>query len=106
MTVDELDVELHFLKEGVVLMQTSVAVIGAAAKWGETVAAIVVPRAGSQPTTEAIVAHGVPPVASYKKPRHLVFVDALPPLQSGKADKIGLRKQIAKAANEKQGEVS
>ena len=31
---------------------TSVAVIGVAAKWGETVTAIVVPRAGAQPTTK------------------------------------------------------
>ena len=85
---------------------TSVAVIGVAAKWGATVAAIVVPRAGAQPTTEAIVGHGVTLIASYKKPRHLVFVDAPPPLQSGEVDKIGLRKQIAKAANEKQGEAS
>jgi acyl-CoA synthetase (AMP-forming)/AMP-acid ligase II len=65
-----------------------------------------VPRAGAQPTTEAIVAHSVTLIASYKKPRHLVFVDAPPLLQSGKVDKIGLRKQIAKAANEKQGEAS
>jgi hypothetical protein len=34
------------------------------------------------------------------------LVDALPLLENGKVDKIGLRKQIAKAANEKQGEAS
>ncbi len=68
--------------------------------------AIVVPRAGTQPTTESIVAHSVTLIASYKKPRHVVFVDALPLLQSGKVDKISLRKQFAKAANEKQGETA
>ena len=82
------------------------AVIGVAAKCGEPVASIVVRRAGAQPTTEAIVAHSVTLIASYKKPRHLVFVDAPPLLQSGKMDKIGPRKQIAKAANEKEGEAS
>ena len=85
----------------------SVAVIGVAdPKWGETVMAIVVPRAGTQPTTELIIAHSVALIASYKKPRHVVFVDALPLLQSGKVDKISLRKQFAKTANEKQGEMT
>jgi hypothetical protein len=46
-----------------------VAVIGVAdPKWGEMVGAIVVPCAGAQPTTEAIVAHDVTLIASYKKP--------------------------------------
>jgi len=73
----------------------SVAVIGVPdPKWGETVMAVVVPKAGSAPTADAIVAHTVTLIASYKKPRHIVFVEALPLLQSGKIDKISLRKQF------------
>jgi acyl-CoA synthetase (AMP-forming)/AMP-acid ligase II len=45
-------------------------------KWGETLMAIIVPRAGRQPTKESIIAHSVTLIASYKKPHRVVFVDA------------------------------
>lgn len=71
----------------------SVAVIGVAdEKWGETVMAVIVPRAGTHPTAESVIAHCVLQIASYKKPRHIVFVDSLPLLPSGKIDKITLRR--------------
>ena len=73
----------------------SVAVIGVPdEKWGEAVMAVVVPRAGTRPSEDSIVAHCVSMIASYKKPRRIAFVDVLPLLQSGKIDKISLRKQF------------
>jgi acyl-CoA synthetase (AMP-forming)/AMP-acid ligase II len=76
----------------------SVAVIGVPdLRWGETVMAVIVPRAGEEPTAESIIAHCVRLIASYKKPRHIVFTEALPLLQSGKIDKIALRKKFANA---------
>lgn len=74
----------------------AVAVIGVPDdKWGETVMAVIVPKAGCQPTDQSIVSHCVKLIASYKKPRHVVFVADLPLLQSGKVDKITLRKAYA-----------
>ncbi|ASG22225.1 class I adenylate-forming enzyme family protein [Nitrospirillum viridazoti] len=76
----------------------SVAVIGVPdPKWGETVMAIIVPKAGTAPTADAIITHSQTLIASYKKPRHVVFVPALPLLPSGKVDKISLRRQYATA---------
>ncbi|MBU3992885.1 MAG: AMP-binding protein [Alphaproteobacteria bacterium] len=61
-------------------------------KWGEAVCAIVVTTAGSSLTEEAVVEHSRSQLASYKKPRKVVFVDSLPKLASGKVDKVALRK--------------
>lgn len=69
------------------------AVIGVPdAKWGETVMAIIQPKPGTNPTAESIITHCAALIASYKKPRHVVFIDSMPTLPSGKIDKIALRK--------------
>lgn len=75
-----------------------VAVIGAPdEKWGEAVMAVVVLKPGMVATTEEIIAHSRLHIASYKKPRHVVFVDEIVKLPSGKIDKVRLRKLHAQA---------
>ena len=72
----------------------AVAVIGVPdAKWGETVCAHVVLRAGMAVDAPALVAHARTQIASYKQPRHIVFADSLPALPSGKVNKVALRQQ-------------
>jgi acyl-CoA synthetase (AMP-forming)/AMP-acid ligase II len=72
------------------------AVIGAPdPKWGEKVVAVVCARAGHGVTGADIVAFCREEIAGYKRPRHVVFVDALPKNASGKVLKRELRDQIA-----------
>ena len=47
-------------------------------QWGETVCALVVPKDGVSLTDPDIVAFLQARLASYKKPRHVVFMDSLP----------------------------
>jgi len=61
------------------------------AEWGEIVAAVVVLREGSALTPEALQAHCAERIAGYKKPRRVVFVDALPRNLAGKVLKGELR---------------
>jgi acyl-CoA synthetase (AMP-forming)/AMP-acid ligase II len=70
-----------------------VAVIGVPdAKWGESVLACVVAEPGAVVGEADIVAHAATLIASYKKPKRVVFLDALPALPSGKIDKMALRR--------------
>jgi acyl-CoA synthetase (AMP-forming)/AMP-acid ligase II len=72
---------------------SEVAVIGVAdAKWGEAVMAIVVTKPGSTTTPMSIIEHCRTMIASYKKPSHVVFVDEIVKLPSGKIDKVRLRR--------------
>ena len=48
------------------------------------VVAFVVPRAGMTPDAEAILAHAASHLAAYKRPREVVFVEALPRSANGK----------------------
>jgi len=61
------------------------------AEWGEVVAAVVVLREGSEASAEALQAHCGGRIAGYKKPRRVVFVDALPRNLAGKVLKGELR---------------
>jgi acyl-CoA synthetase (AMP-forming)/AMP-acid ligase II len=72
---------------------SEVAVIGVPdEKWGEAVMAVVVLRQGAQATADEIVEHCRALIASYKKPRHVVFASEIAKLPSGKIDKVRLRK--------------
>jgi acyl-CoA synthetase (AMP-forming)/AMP-acid ligase II len=70
------------------------AVVGAPdPKWGEKVVAVVCLR--SDASGEELIAFCRERIASYKKPRHVVFIDALPKNASGKVLKRELRDRLA-----------
>ena len=60
--------------------------------WGETVRAVVV--CSRTVSEDDLIAHCKTQIASYKKPKSVVFVDELPRLPSGKINKVVLRKQF------------
>jgi acyl-CoA synthetase (AMP-forming)/AMP-acid ligase II len=60
-------------------------------EWGESVKAFVVLRVSAKPSADDLIAHVRSLIASYKKPRTIEFVDALPRLFNGKIDKKALR---------------
>ncbi len=65
-----------------------VAVLGVPdADFGEQVVAVIVPREGDAPSAEEIVAFCRERVAAYKKPRRVLFVEALPRNALGKVQK-------------------
>jgi acyl-CoA synthetase (AMP-forming)/AMP-acid ligase II len=68
------------------------AVIGVPdARWGESVKACIVLRPGASASEDALIQHCRAQIASYKKPRSIDFLDALPRLFNGKTDKKQLR---------------
>jgi long-chain acyl-CoA synthetase len=69
-----------------------VAVIGTPhERWGETVTAVVVPRAEAAPSSDALVEFARERLAGYKLPRVIDFVDELPKTPTGKVLKRDLR---------------
>jgi acyl-CoA synthetase (AMP-forming)/AMP-acid ligase II len=69
-----------------------VAVVGAPdERWGEIVMAFVVTRTGQAIEADDVIAHCRDRIASYKRPRVVKFVDALPKLPNGKIEKFKLR---------------
>ena len=60
-------------------------------EWGEAVKACVVLREGMRAGQDELIAHCRTRIASYKKPRSVEFVAALPRLFNGKIDKKALR---------------
>lgn len=76
-----------------------VAVVGVPdAVYGEAVAAYVQLAGGTTPDAAAIVAHCRGLIASYKKPRHVFFVDELPRTSTGKVQKSRLREQFCQVS--------
>ncbi len=67
------------------------------ATYGEAVVAVVQPRAGQKLLEEDVVAHCRARLAGYKKPRRVLFVDALPRNALGKVVKRELRIRIEAA---------
>jgi len=63
-------------------------------RMGEVGFAFLVPRAGSQPTAEAIIAWSREQMANYKVPRAVAFVDELPLNATGKVVKDQLRARV------------
>jgi long-chain acyl-CoA synthetase len=73
-----------------------VAVIGTPhERWGETVTALVVPRAGCAPSPDELVAFARERLAGYKLPRVVEFVGELPRTPTGKVLKRRLRDDFA-----------
>ena len=84
--------EAIYLLDGV----AEVAVFGIAhPRWIEAVAAVVVPKSGVTLTAEQVDAHAREQLAGYKRPKYVVFAEALPKNPSGKILKRELRAQHA-----------
>ena len=64
-------------------------------KWGERVVAVVVPRRAC-PINEADLLQACGRIASYKRPKRFVFIDALPRNSFGKVQKASLRDMLAR----------
>jgi acyl-CoA synthetase (AMP-forming)/AMP-acid ligase II len=60
-------------------------------RWGESVKACIVLRPDCSAAEDELIAHCRSHIASYKKPRSIDFVAALPRLFNGKVDKKELR---------------
>jgi acyl-CoA synthetase (AMP-forming)/AMP-acid ligase II len=60
-------------------------------EWGEAVKACVVRHEGAAASADELIEHCRARIASYKKPRSVDFIDALPRLFNGKIDKKALR---------------
>ena len=67
-------------------------------KWGESVCAVVVLRDGKSLGEKELIAHCQGQIASYKKPRLVLYRDSIPKLPTGKVDKVSLRKTLGKSA--------
>jgi acyl-CoA synthetase (AMP-forming)/AMP-acid ligase II len=74
-----------------------VAVIGVPdERWVESVKAVVIPRPGSTPTSDELIAFARARLAGYKLPRSVDFVGELPRTPSGKVLKRELRERFAR----------
>jgi fatty-acyl-CoA synthase len=68
-------------------------------RWVEAVAAVVVPRPGTDLTPDAVIAHCRSRLAGFKTPKYVVLADALPKNPSGKILKRALREQYGAVAS-------
>jgi acyl-CoA synthetase (AMP-forming)/AMP-acid ligase II len=60
--------------------------------WGEAICAVIVARRGSHPSVDALVAHVRARLAAFKRPHHVLFVDAMPMTSNGKVAKAEVRR--------------
>ena len=70
-------------------------------KWDERPILLVVPRPGSQPQPESILAHLAQHFAKWQLPDAVVFTDALPLTATGKINKRSLRDKYGQTLLEK-----
>lgn len=61
--------------------------------WGQNVRAIVVRAEGADPSEDELIEHCKSVIASYKKPKDVVFVDALPRTSTWQIDRAALDEQ-------------
>lgn len=74
-----------------------VAVVGIPdSRWGERLAAVIVPQPGRQPTPDEIITHCRRFLGGYKIPRDIYFAGELLRNPSGKVMKRGIRDQLAR----------
>ncbi|MCY1258362.1 Long-chain-fatty-acid--CoA ligase [compost metagenome] len=66
-------------------------------KWGENVCAVITFKTGRSASEAELIEHSRSLIASYKKPKKVIVVDALPKLVTGKVNKIELRNLYARA---------
>jgi acyl-CoA synthetase (AMP-forming)/AMP-acid ligase II len=71
--------------------------------WGESVFAFIVAQPGAATDAAALIAHCREQIASYKKPRHVRFVESLPRIHNGKIDKKELRAMARNAVAQEPG---
>jgi acyl-CoA synthetase (AMP-forming)/AMP-acid ligase II len=71
--------------------------------WVDAVVAAVVVRRGTTVTAEELVEHCRGQLASYKKPRRIMFVDELPKNASGKILRREMRSMVASIADQTAG---
>jgi len=76
------------------------------ARWGESVCAVVVTKPGVSLEAQDVVEFVQARLASYKKPRHVVFIDQLPRNAIGKVLKAQLREQYRDLGQPEQQEGS
>ncbi|MEN3297409.1 MAG: feruloyl-CoA synthase [Burkholderiales bacterium] len=69
-------------------------------EWGESVTAIIVPKAGGAVLAEDVQAYCAGMLAKYKVPRHIRIVDAVPRTPTGKVMKYRLRQQFSSSGGE------
>ncbi|MBW1815605.1 MAG: AMP-binding protein [Deltaproteobacteria bacterium] len=70
-----------------------VSVIGVSDKqWGEAIKAVCVLEAGKSVEAQAVIDFVASNIARYKKPKHVVFVDALPKTDEGEVDRDQVKK--------------
>ncbi|VTU45778.1 Long-chain-fatty-acid--CoA ligase FadD13 (plasmid) [Variovorax sp. SRS16] len=69
-------------------------------RWGEAVRAVVVLHAGAEASAQVLIDHCRTLIASYKKPRSVVFATELPKLNNGKIDKNRIRALHGAAAQD------
>ncbi len=77
-------------------------------EWGEVVAAMIAPKPGLELDEAAVRAHCSGALAGYKRPRVLLFSDALPKTGSGKMAKQAIRPllQTAHGGDAAEGETA
>jgi long-chain acyl-CoA synthetase len=84
------EVEKTILEHGAV---EEVSVIGVSdTEWGEAIKAICVLKSGKSLEAKELIDFVASKIARYKKPKHVVFVDALPKTEDGEVDRDQLKK--------------